>query len=147
MDFNLRIKYAESQYEVFMSESLFVPKLPQNIPRSLFSVLLLAEVLQKQHRLIFQSHIGMDSDLLTYVLLSVLSKEYSHFLFGQQNILLKNSVTGKNTGPESQRLFDFLLPSSIPRFKHQVEHCLGDEGWNQLTSVGVCLQFWHFQQI
>ena len=38
-----------------------------------------------------------DFDLRVYVLLSVLGAGTS-FLFGQQNVLLKNSVTGKVTG-------------------------------------------------
>ena len=49
----------------------------------------------------------MDSDQLVYVSLSV-GGEKICFLFGQQSIELKNSVTGKDSGTQA-----ILLPSSI----------------------------------
>ena len=59
--------------------------------------------------------VGMDSDLLIYVLLSVFWGGIVCFLFGQQNILLKNSIMGEVM--EMEAIWVFLL-SSIQHIKY-----------------------------
>ena len=56
----------------------------------------------------------MDFDNQVYALLSIFGGENTHFLFGQQNISLKKSVTGKLQG---LLLFDFLF---LPSFQYIV---------------------------
>ena len=98
----LRTQYHKSWCEVFMWESSCTPMLSQRFHRSELSGLQPYQILQKKKTSTLAAkfcHInglylgGMDPELLVCVLLSVFGEKMLVFyLFGQQNISLKQSV-------------------------------------------------------